>query len=73
MLIGIAFFGFLGFHAVATHLVGDVVTPAGIRPFAPVCDTKYSIGIVKAANPVANSLCYVGGLLAICVSIAVVL
>lgn len=71
--VGILFFAYLGFHAVMTHLLGDVVTPAGIRPFVPVRGTKFSLGIVKAANPVANLLCYVGGLLAVSGAIVAVI
>lgn len=73
LLAGVLFFAYLGFHAVVTHLVGDVITPAGIRPFAPVRSTEYSLGLVKAANPAANALCYVAGLCAVGASIAAVL
>lgn len=49
--------GFLaGTLAILAHLLGDVVTPAGITPFWPLSDAHYSAGLVRAANPVANYL-----------------
>jgi inner membrane protein len=36
------------------HLLGDVLTPTGVRPFAPIRDEKYTLDVVKAANPLAN-------------------
>lgn len=72
-LLGAAFGGYLGFHAVATHLLGDVLTPAGIRPFSPLVDTRFSLGLVKAANTPANLLLYAAGLLSVAAATVVVL
>ena len=47
---------FVGAFGIVGHIAGDVITPAGITPFAPLRDTKYSFGIVRAANPIANYL-----------------
>lgn len=72
-LVGTAFFCYLGFHAVITHLLGDVLTPAGIRPFSPVADTEVSLCLVKAANTPANALLYVAGVGSVVVAIVSVL
>lgn len=58
-------FGFIcGFSSVVGHLLGDVITPMGIKPFSPVSKQKYSLGICNASNTVANyGLLVVGGLL----------
>lgn len=38
----------------ARHLLADVLTPMGICPFEPLRDDKYTLDVVKAANPIAN-------------------
>lgn len=53
-----AFLGTVGAVAggvsVLAHLLGDVVTPAGIEPFSPVWGHNVSLGIVGADSTVAN-------------------
>jgi len=50
-----AAFGFaLGCLSVATHLLGDVLTPMGIRPLWPVSDRRYTLNLTPAKSPVAN-------------------
>ncbi|NHN42086.1 metal-dependent hydrolase [Halorubellus sp. JP-L1] len=56
--------GLTGSYAVATHLVGDVVTPMGVAPLAPVVDAHYSLAIVNAADPTANLALFALGCLA---------
>jgi len=56
--------GVSGVLLVLAHLLADVLTPMGIRPFAPVRDTKYTLDVAKAANPVANYALLVVGILA---------
>ena len=46
--------GVVGTVTVLGHLLADVLTPMGIRPFEPVSSTTYSLNVVKAANPIAN-------------------
>lgn len=54
-MIGLGVFGALvGCVAIGSHLLADVLTPAGITPFAPVRDTHYSLGLVLSRNPIAN-------------------
>lgn len=69
--VALGLFGLgIGTLAVAAHLLGDVLTPAGIRPFAPVSSKEYTLDVAKAANPIANySLLAVGVLVT---SVAVV-
>jgi inner membrane protein len=58
------FFGYLAFHGVVTHLLGDVLTPWGIWLFRPVSDTNYSLDLVKADNTKANLFLFVVGIAA---------
>jgi inner membrane protein len=55
------FFGFLAFHGVVTHLLGDILTPWGVWLFRPVSDTNYSLGVVKSANTKANLFLFIIG------------
>lgn len=51
----LALFGFgVGVATVVAHLLGDVLTPMGVRPFWPVSNRRYTLGLVRAANSVAN-------------------
>lgn len=43
-----------GVVLVGAHLLADALTPMGIRPFAPVDDREYSLGVTTASNPIAN-------------------
>ncbi|MFC5279145.1 metal-dependent hydrolase [Halorubrum rubrum] len=51
----------LGAGTVVSHLLADVITPMGIRPYAPVRDDHYTLDLVKAANPIANYALLVAG------------
>ena len=55
-------FGFvIGALGVVGHLLGDVVTPMGIRPWWPFSKRSYSLGLVPAANRRVNEgLSFVG-------------
>jgi inner membrane protein len=47
--------GFLaGFLVVASHLLADALTPAGIEPFWPFSSENYSLGLVRADSIVGN-------------------
>jgi inner membrane protein len=65
--LGLGIFGlFVGMLTVAAHILADVLTPTGVRPFAPVRETKYTLDVVTAANTVANyGLLAIGGVLAV--------
>ena len=53
LLGGAAAFLF-GAVTIGSHLLADALTPMGIRPFAPVRDTEYTLDLFTAANPLAN-------------------
>lgn len=55
-LLPAAWTGMLGLVTVMVHLAGDVVTPMGLRPFAPVVDSHYTLSLVKSKNPGVNRL-----------------
>jgi inner membrane protein len=48
-------FGFLvGTLSILSHLLADVVTPAGIAPLWPLSGTNYSLDLARADSTVAN-------------------
>lgn len=52
---GLAAFGFaVGTTAILSHLAADALTPMGVAPFAPVVGRRYSLGVTRSADPVAN-------------------
>jgi len=49
-----AMLGFtVGAGSIVSHLVGDIITPMGVRPFFPV-DSVYSLNLVYAKDTGAN-------------------
>ena len=55
------FIGTISAMAIVSHLVGDVLTPMGIRPLTPFSNRKYTLKWTTAANNTANELLhYVG-------------
>lgn len=63
--LDLALFGFgLGVATVLAHLLADALTPMGVRPFWPVWDRRYTLGLVRAANPLANYALFVLGVFA---------
>ena len=60
--VGLGAFGALvGFLTVFAHLLADLLTPAGIRPFAPLRDTEYTLDVTHASHRVANYLLLTAG------------
>ena len=51
--------------ALASHLLADVVTPMGIRPFEPLSSASYTFELVYSKNRRANRVLFVAGGLAI--------
>ena len=64
-LIGGSWLGAVGAVAgallVVAHLLADALTPMGIRPFAPVRDTKYTLDVVRASSTLGNYLLLAAG------------
>lgn len=59
-------FGFaLGTFVVAVHIASDALTPAGVRPFAPLSDRCYRTDSEFAADPPGNYVLFGAGLLAL--------
>lgn len=51
----LAVFGFaVGTLAICAHLLGDIITPAGINPLWPLSGKNYSLYWTRADNMVAN-------------------
>jgi len=51
----------VGALSICSHLLGDVLTPAGIRPFWPLWNRRFTVRIVRAKNRVANYLFLAAG------------
>lgn len=55
-VLGVGAFGVLvGALAVVAHLLGDVITPMDVRPFAPLSGASYTFSLVFASDPTANA------------------
>lgn len=50
--------------AIVLHIVGDSLTPMGIRPFAPVVDVKFSFGLFRSSNWYVNKGLLLTGIIA---------
>lgn len=55
--------------ALVSHLVGDVVTPMGLRPFAPLSDWHVSLNLTLSRARSINRILLVVGVLAMVVPI----
>ncbi|EMA47814.1 hypothetical protein C450_20886 [Halococcus salifodinae DSM 8989] len=63
-----AIFGFfIGAYGVLAHLLGDVITVRGIKPFLPFSGWRFSVSSLRADSPVANAGLFGVGVLAIVV------
>lgn len=61
--------GAVGVATIVGHLLGDVLTPMGIRPFKPMSSVSYSLDMVKAANPIANYALLVIGVVVVAAAV----
>ncbi len=57
----------VGVFGVLVHLLGDVITVAGIRPFLPVSSRRVSLSPLRSHSPTANSVLFGLGILALVV------
>lgn len=53
--------GYIGFHAGIVHILGDVLTPTGIQPFAPISNRHYTANLVRADSTIANASLFIFG------------
>jgi inner membrane protein len=59
LAVGVA----VGALPILAHLLGDVITPMGVRPFAPLWNASFTLDLVPARDVTANrGLFAVGGL-----------
>lgn len=66
----IALFGFLvGVYGIVVHLLGDIITTNGIRPFLPFSSYQISLSPLLADSPTANEGLFFIGVLAMCFAI----
>lgn len=64
-VLGYGAFGIVvGTLAVGAHLLGDVITPMGVRPLYPLSDVGYTFSLVFASDPTANARLFALGCLA---------
>lgn len=55
LAVGLGLFaGLVGLVTMLAHIAADALTPAGVRPLAPVDDRHVSYDVARAANPLAN-------------------
>lgn len=57
--------GCVGMSGICLHLLGDIITVSGIRPFLPFSRRQVSLSSLRAANSLANSGLFVLGVVAI--------
>lgn len=50
-----------GISGIAGHLIGDFLTPHGIKPFQPFINTKITLNLVKANNTIVNTTLFILG------------
>lgn len=56
--------GAIAAAAIVLHIIGDSLTPMGIRPFAPVVDLRFSFGLFRSANWYVNKGLLLSGIVA---------
>lgn len=67
----IAVFGFqVGALGIVAHLLGDVITPLGIRPLYPVYNEPYTLDLVLATDAQANTGLLIAGIVAFWLSLS---
>ncbi|MFA9427086.1 metal-dependent hydrolase [Natronorubrum sp. A-ect3] len=66
-----AIWGVAAFVSVTAHPLADSLTPAGVAPFCPVSDARYSLALVQASNPIANGFLFLLGLAATATAVSI--
>jgi len=71
--VGFVAFAFVvGTLSIVSHLLADLLTPMGIRPFWPISRRRYTLEVTKAANPLSNYVLFGIGAGAVLVGATVV-
>lgn len=55
----------VGSGGICLHLLGDMITVMGVRPYRPFSRRKVTLTSLRAANPYANRGLFAGGVMAI--------
>ena len=63
------FGGAVGVLGILAHLLGDVLTPMGVRPFWPLSGRSYSLRVTRADNALANNALFALGVFAASTSV----
>ncbi|QLH78167.1 metal-dependent hydrolase [Halosimplex rubrum] len=71
--VPVAFLFFVGFCSVLFHIVGDSMTPSGVRPYKPISSHKHALGLTKSGSFIGNWAFYLLGLVANGVAVAIAL
>lgn len=53
--------GSVGVVAIGSHLAADAITPSGVPLLWPVSRHDFTLGLVRASNPLANTLLLTAG------------
>lgn len=61
----------IGFLGVLSHLLGDLLTPMGVRPGWPVSNRYHSLDLVLAADETANKGLSIAGAVAVAVALVI--
>lgn len=59
----------VGTFGIVAHLLGDALTPAGIRPLWPLSHRKYTLSVTRADSTLWNLGLFAGGVFAIAVAV----
>ncbi len=63
-MVGIGFFqGFAGsFIGISSHIIGDLLTYRPFAPFYPIWKRKFSLGLFRSDNVIANYILLIAGI-----------
>lgn len=56
-----AWMGLAGLSSASSHLLGDAITPMGLRPLVPLSDAHVTLSLVAARDPRANAVLLLAG------------
>lgn len=62
--------GLVGGLGAGSHLVGDLITPMGIRPLLPLSGATVTLDLVLARNPTVNAALFGCGLTVLTIALA---
>lgn len=70
--VGFTGFAFLvGTLSILSHVLGDAITPAGVRPFWPLSKRWYTLSLVRSSDRVVNYALFATGVLVVAITVSV--